>query len=211
MATRMKSSPEESHSADNGAEAPSISKKALQTRGRILQAARDVVKEGGAGRLTLGAVVARAGICKGAFLYHFKTKRDLLLTMIDDQVSAFDGGQEERELPFVGDPDPWLSSQVSAMPDGGMQKMSAALLAAVAEDPTLLEPVRGWYRRQYENASKSPRGTDIAGIVLFALDGVFLAEMMGFPTFAAEDLSRLMHTLQALARGELELTPIDKR
>jgi AcrR family transcriptional regulator len=49
---------------------------------------------------------------KGAFLYHFKTKRDLLLTMIDDQVSAFDGGQEERELPFVGDPDPWLSSQV---------------------------------------------------------------------------------------------------
>ncbi|HAU4522245.1 TPA: TetR/AcrR family transcriptional regulator, partial [Citrobacter freundii] len=62
-----------------------------------------------------------------------------------------------------------------------------------------------------ENASKSPRGTDIAGIVLFALDGVFLAEMMGFPTFAAEDLSRLMHTLQALARGELELTPIDKR
>jgi hypothetical protein len=54
------------------------------------------------------------------------------------------------------------------MPDGGMQKMSAALLAAVAEDPTLLEPVRGWYRRQYENASKSPRGTDIAGIVLFA-------------------------------------------
>jgi len=36
MATRMKSSPEESHSADNGAEAPSISKKAQQTRERIL-------------------------------------------------------------------------------------------------------------------------------------------------------------------------------
>jgi len=126
MATRMKSSPEESHSADNGAEAPSISKKAQQTRERILQAARDVVMEGGAGHLTLDAVVARAGMSKGAFLYHFKTKRDLLLTMIDDQVSAFDGGQEERELPFVGDPDPWLSSQVSAMRDGGMQKMCAA-------------------------------------------------------------------------------------
>jgi hypothetical protein len=41
----MKSSPEESHSADNGAEAPSISKKAQQTRERILQAARDVVME----------------------------------------------------------------------------------------------------------------------------------------------------------------------
>ena len=84
MATRMKSSPEESHSADNGAEAPSISKKAQQTRERILQAARDVVMEGGAGHLTLDAVVARAGMSKGAFLYHFETKRDLLLTMIDD-------------------------------------------------------------------------------------------------------------------------------
>lgn len=66
MATRMKSSPEESHSADNGAEAPSISKKAQQTRERILQAARDVVMEGGAGHLTLDAVVARAGRARAA-------------------------------------------------------------------------------------------------------------------------------------------------
>ncbi len=97
------------------------------------------------------------------------------------------------------------------MPDGEMQKMGAALLAAVAEDPTLLEPVRGWYRRQYEQARRSPRGTNVAGIVLFALDGVFFAEMMGFPTLDAEDLYRLMHTLQALARGDLELTPTQKR
>ncbi|WP_426727552.1 hypothetical protein [Enterobacter cloacae complex sp. 288G10] len=88
--------------------------------------------------------------------------------------------------------------------------MSAALLAAVAEDPTLLEPVRGWYRRQYENASKSPRGTDIAGIVLFALDGL-PRRNDGFSDVCCRRPFSLMHTLQALARGELELTPIDKR
>jgi AraC-like DNA-binding protein len=81
MATRMKSSPEESHSADNGAEAPSISKKAQQTRERILQAARDVVMEGGAGHLTLDAVVARAGMSKGAFLYHFEMEGAAIQTL----------------------------------------------------------------------------------------------------------------------------------
>lgn len=211
MVSRTKSRPDELRSVDAVVEAPSISKKARQTRERILQAAREVVMEGGAGHLTLDAVVARAGMSKGAFLYHFKTKRDLLLTMIDDRVTAFDGRQEEREQPFAGDPDPWLSSQVSSMPDDEMQKLSAALLAAVAEDHTLLEPVRDWYRRQYVQARKSPRGTDVAGIVLLALDGVFFAEMMGFPTLDSKELYGLMHTLQALARGDLELTPVSKR
>ncbi|MBN0911203.1 TetR/AcrR family transcriptional regulator, partial [Pseudomonas aeruginosa] len=112
---------------------PGLQQGAQRTRDRILQAARELVLEEGASRLTLDAVVVRAGLSKGAFLYHFKTKRDLFVTLIDEMIRAFDAVQANHERRFAGDPDPWLSSQVEAMPDDEMQKMGAALLAAAAE------------------------------------------------------------------------------
>ena len=60
---------------------PGLQQGAQRTRDRILQAARELVLEEGASRLTLDAVVVRAGLSKGAFLYHFKTKRDLFVTL----------------------------------------------------------------------------------------------------------------------------------
>lgn len=102
---------------------PGLQQGAQRTRDRILQAARELVLEEGASRLTLDAVVVRAGLSKGAFLYHFKTKRDLFVTLIDEMIRAFDAVQANHERRFAGDPDPWLSSQVEAMPDDEMQKI----------------------------------------------------------------------------------------
>ena len=92
---------------------PGLQQGAQRTRDRILQAARELVLEEGASRLTLDAVVVRAGLSKGAFLYHFKTKRDLFVTLIDEMIRAFDAVQANHERRFAGDPDPWLSSRGS--------------------------------------------------------------------------------------------------
>ncbi|MFG9941417.1 TetR family transcriptional regulator [Pseudomonas aeruginosa] len=63
---RAKSSPSP---ASSDAEAqPTPQQGAPRTRERILQAARELVLDEGASRLTLDAVVARAGLSKGAFL-----------------------------------------------------------------------------------------------------------------------------------------------
>ena len=85
---------------------PGLQQGAQRTRDRILQAARELVLEEGASRLTLDAVVVRAGLSKGAFLYHFKTKRDLFVTLIDEMIRAFDAVQANHERRFAGDPDP---------------------------------------------------------------------------------------------------------
>ncbi|HGE2044850.1 TPA: TetR/AcrR family transcriptional regulator, partial [Pseudomonas aeruginosa] len=53
--------------------------------------------------------------------------------------------------------------------------MGAALLAAAAEDPTLLDPLREWYRVQYERVRRSPRGTETAALIMLALDGALFA------------------------------------
>ena len=183
---------------------PGLQQGAQRTRDRILQAARELVLEEGASRLTLDAVVVRAGLSKGAFLYHFKTKRDLFVTLIDEMIRAFDAVQANHERP-------WLSSQVEAMPDDEMQKMGAALLAAAAEDPTLLDPVRECYRVQYERVRRSPRGTETAALIMLALDGALFADLLGLPILAPAERRHFFRALQDLASGHLELVPAKGR
>lgn len=206
---RAKSSPSP---ASSDAEAqPTPQQGAPRTRERILQATRELVLDEGASRLTLDAVVARAGLSKGAFLYHFSTKRDLFTTLIAEMIRAFDAAQADHERRFAGDPDPWLSSQLDAMPGDEMQKMGAALLAAAAEDPTLLDPLREWYRVQYERVRRSPRGTETAALIMLALDGALFADLLGLPTLAPAERRHFFRALQDLASGHLELVPAKGR
>lgn len=92
---------------------PGLQQGAQRTRDRILQAARELVLEEGASRLTLDAVVVRAGLSKGAFLYHFKTKRDLFVTLIDEMIRAFDAaihwacGPSRRAVRCAGSASVW--------------------------------------------------------------------------------------------------------
>ena len=188
---------------------PGLQQGAQRTRDRILQAARELVLEEGASRLTLDAVVVRAGLSKGRF-YHFKTKRDLFVTLIDEMIRAFDAVQANHERRFAGDPDPWLSSQVEAMPDDEMQKMGAALLAAAAEDPTLSTHCAS-VTAQYERVRRSPRGTETAALIMLALDGALFADLLGLPILAPAERRHFFRALQDLASGHLELVPAKGR
>lgn len=48
------------------------------TRARLLDAARSILVDEGASRLTLSAVAERAGVSKGGLLYHFPSKAALV-------------------------------------------------------------------------------------------------------------------------------------
>lgn len=64
---------------------------AAGTRERILDAVRDLLAAGGPSGVTLEAVAARAGVSKGGLLYHFGSKADLyvgLLERVRDSVAG---------------------------------------------------------------------------------------------------------------------------
>lgn len=52
--------------------------KAVATRARLLDAAKQILVERGAGQLTLDAVAGLAGVSKGGLLYHFPSKSALV-------------------------------------------------------------------------------------------------------------------------------------
>ncbi|WP_326846082.1 ScbR family autoregulator-binding transcription factor [Streptomyces kaniharaensis] len=67
--------------------------RALRTRRLILEAAASVFDEFGYEGATIGEVVARAGVTRGAVYFHFASKRDLAQGVVDEQF-AQDGVPE---------------------------------------------------------------------------------------------------------------------
>ncbi|MEU3690007.1 ScbR family autoregulator-binding transcription factor [Streptomyces narbonensis] len=60
--------------------------RAIKTRRAILEAAATVFAERGYERTTIGEILARAGVTKGALYFHFASKEDLALGVLDAQM-----------------------------------------------------------------------------------------------------------------------------
>lgn len=58
-------------------------KDGTSTRTRILEAALELVIQQGFGSTSIDNVIEKVGITKGAFFYHFKTKQDLAMALIE--------------------------------------------------------------------------------------------------------------------------------
>ncbi|ALO11765.1 Transcriptional regulator, TetR family [Streptomyces venezuelae] len=60
--------------------------RAIKTRRAILEAAATVFAERGYERTTIGEILVRAGVTKGALYFHFASKEDLALGVLDAQM-----------------------------------------------------------------------------------------------------------------------------
>ncbi|MGN6551670.1 MAG: TetR family transcriptional regulator [Pararhizobium sp.] len=116
----------------------------MPARERILSAAAEVAKELGPARLSLEAVAARAGVSKGGLLYHFPSKGKLMEALVEHHVAmlsrtiaqACTGDGNRRNC--------LARAYVTAFDGecGGASPPSTGVLAAVAENPEFLDPIR---------------------------------------------------------------------
>jgi len=81
------------------------SKRSSVTRELILEAASLLVQEQGASALTLDATCAKAGMSKGGLLYHFRSKDELMLALLDYQHQTMEVRVKEA---YERDPQPDL-------------------------------------------------------------------------------------------------------
>lgn len=178
--------------------------KADRTRDRILTAAEDVVLSDGVARLTLEAAAARAGVSKGGVLYHFSSRSALVSAMVRRVAGRFDaavGAHRDGAAPgsftrgYVRESfdDPTCSgtgsgtasdASADASADAGadaerIERLGAAILAAMACEPELMAPLRdafaGWQRELEQDGIDPVRAT----IARLASDGLWLCEVFG--------------------------------
>lgn len=170
-------------------------------RDAILDAAQAVVLERGAAHVTLDAVAERAGLSKGGVLYHFQNKDAMLSALVDRMVRHFESMVAEKRKNLGDDPQRTLEAHVEAVFAMGdqMNDAACAMLPALASNPSLLEPLRVFYRDHFAELGASKVGFPQAAVVSLALDGLWLMDMLQISPLSEDDESHIKQMLLRLA------------
>lgn len=166
------------------------------TTDRICHAAIRTVTRDGLLAMTLDNVAKEAGISKGGVMYHFPTKELLVTAMLN-----YFSEQAERMLMtrVANDPEPrnrWARAMIGCFfpdpsgsdvqsPEGDVitpsvvQQFMLAALAAAANNPGIIEPLRQLGKRVRDRLLSDPDGGLDQLLIWLAIDGLFLWEFVG--------------------------------
>lgn len=127
------------------------------TRAKLLDAAARLVLREGVSRLTLEAAAKEAGVSKGGLLYHFPSKDALIAGMVERQaIERFERELYERLEHSYSGTGSWTRAYADATfnPRDAQRDLplQGGLLAAAANNPALLDPLRESYKAFQKHA-----------------------------------------------------------
>jgi len=191
-------SPSESTSAGT-AEAPASREDVL------LDAAEAVIVRDGIACLTLDAVAAQAGASKGGLLHHFPNKDRLVEALVVRTAAAMRAHHEQSFLETPEGP----GRMARALLENTLRDMnewcvscrqgSAAAFAALAHNPSLIQPMRAVYADLYRRVAEDdglPAG--IGDAVVAAIDGLWLYWVLGLVPVDQNMIVRVRNALQRI-------------
>lgn len=174
----------------------------------ILAAAERVVAARGAAHLTIDAVAREAGISKGGLLYNFPSKQALLRAMVGTAVNRYKTAAERARAQIGESANAGVRTRLSvSMNEVVDQRAGLAILAAAAEDPSLLESMRtliGEIKADIEQTADDPVG---AFIVWLAADALMLWDRLGIAPFDQQMRAAIEERLHTEAGSR----PVERR
>jgi AcrR family transcriptional regulator len=175
-----------------------------ELRDRMLDAAETVVVRQGIANLTLDAVAAEAGLSKGGLLHHFPSKDRLIEAMVTRAANnqrayyldAFTRAPEGAGRMARGvldncltDADCWTDQ---------LRRSSAAVFAALAHKPALIEPMRAVYSDLYKQLEDEGLPPGVGEVIAAAADGLWLNWVLGLVPVDQGRITRVRHALETL-------------
>ena len=156
----------------------------ISVKEAILEAAFEIIENGSSNELTVDAVIARAGVSKGGFFHHFKTKDALLATMVDWLLQSF-----EKDLPADATPtstskeafDAYVAHGFSGGGAAARYRSGVVVLAIAAHHPKLLEPIRDFFRKRSAAIQKNVSNPSTALAAMVLADGLWIFDALGIP------------------------------
>lgn len=179
-------------------------KSATVTRNALLEAAGRVMVTQGAKGLTLEAVAREAGVSKGGLLYHFPNKEALISGMlqelIDDKLVSLEHELEQDDAP--NQPGHWLRAYIRSYKklDPECIAIHFSLLAAIAENPELLEPVQKHFADRQKQIESTGIDPALATVIRLALDGLAFIHIFGLGVPDESLQKQVMETLLKLTQ-----------
>lgn len=173
-------------------------------RAKILRAAEELTGENGAGNLSLDAVAARAGISKGGLLYHFPSKARLLEALVESFVEKFDEDLAARVGNSGKGQGPAQGNVGAAVLDIFVEERkchrppSSGVLAALAENPDFLAPIRKHQRALLDRIQNTARDRTQATIVFLALQGIRSQDLFAVQPLDSDELDAVTARLREM-------------
>jgi AcrR family transcriptional regulator len=173
---------------------------------KILDAAVAVVARFGIANLTLDAVAAEAGLSKGGLLHHYPSKDRLVEAMVRRTAEEWRGiiassydaategpGRMARALMghCLADANCWTDE---------LRQRSAAVFAALAQNPALIEPLREAYADLYRRLKDDGLKAGVSEAVVAAIDGLWLSWVLGLVPVEQALVGRVRGALEGLLR-----------
>jgi AcrR family transcriptional regulator len=175
------------------------------SRGLVLDAADALVSEVGANHVSLDAVAARAGISKGGLLYLFPSKVALLQGMLERYVERLENGAANgAPKRNVSEARRLLAARLAARGEQDIDKQrtgSFSMIAAIAERPALLDPVRAAHKRIWARLQKTSPDPELALLAWFALEGLLFVELFATSPLSRGERVKFMKRLERIADG----------
>ena len=189
-------------------------------RESILEAAIQVASRDGLLSMTLDNVAKEAGVSKGGLIYHFASKDDLVRNMIAHFAFQVEQALNAR---VANDPEPhgrWVRAllEICVLPSvesngvtsdasgsklaiSGMGKFHASLLAAVAVNPMLLEPLREFGKKMRDRIQTEDSEAMEQLLLWMALDGLFVWQLFGLISMDDPFCQELIGRIRDKSRG----------
>lgn len=178
-----------------------MTQETLTKKKLILKSAYQIVKEQGFTSLTLEAVAKHAGVSKGGLLYHFPSKNALIGGMVsyiselaNHQIeSNYESGRKEN-----GD---FLRAYLSLdKVEQYEREMGPSIMAALASNPDLLNPLREESKRTQERIENDGIDPVLATIIRLAFDSIISSEYLQIgelePQMRKKVIARLIEMTQ---------------
>lgn len=173
------------------------------SRQAILDAAETLASEIGANHMSLDAVAARAGISKGGLLYQFPSKVALLQGMLERYVERLEAPRARaRKGQTTSEAGRLLAARQAARGKEDIAKQrrgSFGMIAAIAERPALLDPIRAAHDRIWKRLRQTSKDPELALLTWFALEGLLFVELFGTSPLSKGERAKLLKRLTAIA------------
>ncbi|MBC7835576.1 MAG: TetR/AcrR family transcriptional regulator [Phycisphaerales bacterium] len=170
----------------------------------LLAAAEKVVLRHGIASMTLDAVAAEAGMSKGGLLHHFPSKDRLIQALVARSAEGWRGcymsayeltpegpGRMSRALlsHCLSDAECWTDQ---------LRSSSSAVFAALAQNPSLIEPMRAVYSELHQKIAEDGLPPGIGETVAAAIDGLWLDWVLGLVPLDQARVVRVRKALEEL-------------
>lgn len=169
-----------------------------RSRSTAIQAALVIITRDGPGALTFDALARESGISKGGLLHQFRTKSGILKALLEYQREYFENfARNYAANQGASAQHPALLSQIAVARESTNQphSLARAVLAALVEDPNLLDALREADSEKFDKIRAEAADPELALLRLAAARGLAFYALLGLLPLQEAQLDSLFERL----------------